>query len=61
MSLPDRDYYLKDDFAKQRDAYRAHIKKMLALLGEAPVDAAAHAPTVIEIETALARAGRSHS
>src|SRR5439155_22207366 len=59
LSLPDRDYYLKDDFAKQRDAYRAHIKKMLTLLGEAPVDAAAHVGTVIEIETALARAGRS--
>jgi len=59
LSLPDRDYYLKDEFSKQRGAYRAHIKKMLTLLGEAPDAAAAHAATVIEIETALAQAGRS--
>src|SRR5262245_37354743 len=59
LSLPDRDYYLKDDFAKQRDAYRAHVTKMLTLLGETPADAATHAARVIEIETALARAGRS--
>src|SRR5439155_15014566 len=59
LSLPDRDYYLKDDFAKQRDAYQAHVKKMLTQLGEAPADAAAHVATVIGIETALAQAGRS--
>jgi len=59
LSLPDRDYYLKDDFAKQRDAYHAHIKRMLTLLGEAPIDATTHAATVIGIETALAQAGRS--
>jgi len=58
LSLPDRDYYLKDEFSKQRGAYRAHIKKMLTLLGEAPDAAAARAATVIEIETALAQAGR---
>ena len=59
LSLPDRDYYLKDDFASQRDAYRAHVTRMLTLLGEAPALAATHAGTVIEIETALASAGRS--
>ncbi len=59
LSLPDRDYYLRDDFAKQRDAYRAHVTKMLTLLGEAPAAAATHAATVMEIETALAKAGRS--
>ena len=59
LSLPDRDYYLKDDFAKQRDAYRAHVIKMLTLLGETPADATTHAATVLELETALAKAGRS--
>ena len=59
LSLPDRDYYLKDDFAKQREAYEAHVTKMLTLLGEKPSPAAAHARTVMEIETALAKAGRS--
>src|SRR6185436_15089151 len=37
LSLPDRDYYLKDDFAKQREAYRVHVAKMWTLLGETPV------------------------
>ena len=59
LSLPDRDYYLKDDFARQRDGYRAHVTKMLTLLGETPAAAATHAVTVIDLETALAKAGRS--
>jgi putative endopeptidase len=59
LSLPDRDYYLKDEFANQRDAYQAHVRKMLTLLGESAADAATHAATVIGIETDLARAGRS--
>jgi putative endopeptidase len=59
LGLPDRDYYLKDDFAKQREAYRGHITTMFTLLGEKPADAARHAATVIELETALARASRT--
>jgi putative endopeptidase len=59
LGLPDRDYYLKDTFAKQRDAYRAHVAKMLGLLGEKPADADAHAATVLELETALARVSRT--
>ena len=34
LGLPDRDYYISDAFAKQREAYREHIVKMLGLLGE---------------------------
>src|SRR5437667_76300 len=34
LGLPDRDYYLKDDFKRQREEYREHIIKMLAMLGE---------------------------
>jgi putative endopeptidase len=59
LGLPDRDYYLKDTFAKQRDAYRAHVAKMLLLLGEKPADADAHGATVLELETALARVSRT--
>ncbi|MEY2407818.1 MAG: putative endopeptidase [Verrucomicrobiota bacterium] len=59
LSLPDRDYYLKDEFAKQREAYLAHVTKMLTLLGEQPATAAVDAAIVLEIETALAKAGRS--
>ena len=59
LSLPDRDYYLKEDFAKQRQAYREHVAKMFALLGEKPEDAATHAGIVIDVETELAKASRS--
>jgi putative endopeptidase len=59
LSLPDRDYYLKDTFAKQRAAYREHVKKMFVLLGETSEDAARHADTVLDLETTLAKASRT--
>lgn len=59
LSLPDRDYYLKDSFAETRDKYREHVTKMFTLLGEKPDEAAAHAATVLELETALAKACRT--
>ena len=34
LSLPDRDYYLKDSFAEIRSKYRDHVAKMFVLLGE---------------------------
>src|SRR6266536_770335 len=59
LGLPDRDYYLKDDFAKTRQAYLAHVARMFTLLGEKPAAATAHAATVLELETALAKASRT--
>lgn len=59
LSLPDRDYYLKEDFAKQREAYRAHVVRMFGLLGETEKEAGAHAATVLELETALAKGSRT--
>jgi putative endopeptidase len=59
LSLPDRDYYLKDSFASQREAYSNHVAKMFVLLGESPADAAAHAGTVLGLETELAKVSRS--
>ena len=58
LSLPDRDYYLKDEarFADVRAKYPAHVQKMFELLGDAPDLAAKEAQTVLDIETALARA-----
>ncbi len=58
LSLPDRDYYLKDDprFVENRKQYLAHLEKVFALLGEAPEKAAADAKTVMEIESKLAEA-----
>ena len=59
LGLPDRDYYLTDAFAKQREAYRAHIAKMLTLLGEKESEAATHAATIFGLETDLAKASKT--
>ncbi|KAB2665594.1 MAG: M13 family metallopeptidase [Verrucomicrobia bacterium] len=59
LGLPDRDYYLSDGFAKQREAYRAHVAKMLSLLGDPAAEAVAAAATVLDLETELARACKS--
>src|SRR5262249_37228881 len=61
LTLPDRDYYLKDDrrMAAVREAFLAHLRKMLALLGEKEDEAARQAKAVLEFETRLARASRS--
>jgi putative endopeptidase len=58
LSLPDRDYYLKDDArSKQiREEFSKHVAKMLELAGDTPETAAAEASTVISFETALAEA-----
>lgn len=54
LGLPDRDYYLKDDakFKGYRDAYLAHIEKMLSMSGESNADKTAAA--IFALETQLA-------
>jgi putative endopeptidase len=61
MGLPDRDYYLgtSKDSRRVRDLYRAHVAKMLELLGDSPKTAAAGAETVLRIETRLAEKSRT--
>jgi len=59
LSLPDRDYYLKENFAEKLKEYRAHVQTMFTLLGEKPAAAEANAATVIDLETDLAQASRS--
>ena len=56
LSLPDRDYYLKDDpvFTSLRAKYVAHVERMLTLAGEK--QAAAKAAAVLDIETQIAKA-----
>ncbi|MBL9135780.1 MAG: M13 family metallopeptidase [Verrucomicrobiales bacterium] len=61
LGLPDRDYYLAEGFAKQRDEYRKHIASQFQLLGEARSDADALAASVIDIETELAKASRTRT
>ena len=59
LGLPDRDYYLTEAFAKQREAYVAHVAKMLVLLGEQPDQANKDSATILELETAFAKASKS--
>src|SRR6476469_1393083 len=57
LSLPDRDYYLKDDpkSVELRKAFSAHVANTFKLLGDAPDKAGAEAKTVMDIEAALAK------
>ncbi|WP_083732929.1 M13 family metallopeptidase [Spirosoma montaniterrae] len=57
-SLPDRDYYLKNDARSQkiRDAYLDNVAKMFALVGEEPTRASQNADIIMRLETALAKA-----
>ncbi len=59
LSLPDRDYYLKESFADKLKGYHEHLTKMFVLLGEKPAVAEADAATVIALETELAKASRA--
>jgi putative endopeptidase len=62
LGLPDRDYYLREDdkSKKLREAYMAHAQKLFELLGDPSDKAAAESKTVVEIETALAKASMSN-
>src|SRR6478609_6558345 len=53
LSLPDRDYYLKDDAPTLaiRRAFVDHMRKDFMLLGQSPVQAGQSAETVLKIET----------
>ncbi|WP_231512231.1 M13 family metallopeptidase [Paucibacter sp. KBW04] len=58
ISLPDRDYYTKQDAKSQRlrQQFLAHVATMFEHLGETPAAARAAARSVLATETALARA-----
>ena len=54
-TLPDRDYYLKTNFAEVRAAYLTHLQKMFGFLGDDEATAAQHAATVMDLETSIAK------
>jgi putative endopeptidase len=54
LGLPDRDYYLKDSFKPQRDAYRAYIVRTLGMIGVP--NGEAEADKIMAFETAIATA-----
>jgi putative endopeptidase len=55
LGLPDRDYYFKDDFKDKLAPYKAHVGKMLGLIGVPADRTTAAADDVFAIETELAR------
>jgi endothelin-converting enzyme/putative endopeptidase len=57
LSLPDRDYYLKDDAksVELRKQFSEHVANVFKLLGDAPGKATVEAGAVLAIETALAK------
>ena len=59
LGLPDRDYYLNGDDRSRdlRERYRAHVARLLELLGHR--DASRDAETVLRLETRLAQASMS--
>lgn len=61
LTLPDREYYLRTDSASValRGKYVQHMANLLVLAGRTREAAAADARVALELETALARAGRS--
>jgi putative endopeptidase len=54
LGLPDRDYYLTDQFKAQREAYAAHVERTLKLIGWE--DPAAAAKAILTLETKVAEA-----
>jgi putative endopeptidase len=53
LGMPNRDYYLKDEFKPQRTAYRAYLERTFKTIGQ-PNPAAA-ADRVMAFETAIAK------
>jgi putative endopeptidase len=61
LSLPDREYYLSESFAKARKEYLAHMQKMFELRGLKGQEAKGRSAGVLRVETALARASRARA
>ena len=58
LSLPDRDYYTKNDEKSQtlRRQYAEHVSRMMQLLGDSAATANTEAQRILQIETDLAKA-----
>ncbi len=58
LSLPDRDYYFRDDARSKtiRDEFVKHVQQLLQLAGDSREKASAGSKTVLDFETALAYA-----
>jgi putative endopeptidase len=54
LSLPSKEYYIEEKYAKVRDDFVVHIAKIFELAGNTPEAAAAGAKLILELEGALA-------
>jgi putative endopeptidase len=54
LGLPDRDYYLKPDFAAKKALYQQYVAQMLGLIGWS--DPGANAAKIVQLETEIAQA-----
>ncbi len=63
LGLPEREYYFSTDAQskKQRDAYVAHITKMLVLSGMSADESSQSATNIVALETALADAAMTRA
>ncbi len=52
LGMPEREYYLSDDFKPQRDAYRAYVARTLKMVGNPDPEKAADAVLAFETEIA---------
>ena len=59
LSLPTRDYYFDEKYAKFRTGFVAHVAKMFALAGAAEDAAKQDADTVMALETKLAEVSKT--
>ncbi len=59
LSLPTRDYYLDEKYAKFLPQFVEHMVAMFKLAGATPEVAAQEAATVLQLETGLARISKS--
>jgi predicted metalloendopeptidase len=61
LSLPDRDYYTRDDpdSVKLRAAFEQHVARAFILLGDDAKIAPSEAATLLELETNMARASKT--
>jgi putative endopeptidase len=57
LGLPDRDYYVSDDkdSKEKREKYVLHVARMLAFLGEKPVQSKTDAQKILALETAMSK------
>ena len=58
LTLPNRDYYLEDNFSKTRTEYVEHIAKMFELMGLNQKEAARISGTIMNMETEIAKFSR---